>query len=414
MISKNGLIAALDIGSTKVCAAIARVENDQNLRLLGIGQQISKGLKSGAIVDMEALEISILNAVHSAEEMASETIQNIVVGCSSGVLSEIGDVEVVLSGREILEGDLKSLFSLAQNNLKMNQSRRVHPLELIHAFPIGYTVDGNRFIRDPRGMFADRLGVSLHVVTLPVTIFKNLIQGVGRCHLELSQIVSSAYASALSTLVEDEMDLGVVLVNMGGGTTTYSVFSDGHCVALGMIPLGGIHITNDIAQGLSTPFSHAERLKTLYGSALESASDENEIILVPQIGDEQKMQGMQVTKASLNRIICPRVEEIFELLKNKLEMLSSYKGATRRVVLTGGASQMFGLKEMASTILGRGVRLGKPLHIRGLTEGFSNPSFSTVLGLLNFCAEGYKQNLFIDLEISSLRRNFFSFFRKLT
>jgi len=413
MISKNGLIAALDIGSTKVCAAIARVENDQNLRLLGIGQQISKGLKSGAIVDMEALEISILNAVHSAEEMASETIQNIVVGCSSGVMSEIGDVDVALSGREILEDDLKTLFSLAQNNLKMNQSRRIYPLELIHAFPIGYTVDGNRFIRDPRGMFAERFGVSLHVVTLPSTVFKNLVQGVGRCHLELSQVVSSAYASALSTLVEDEMDLGVVLVNMGGGTTTFSVFSDGHCVALGLIPLGGDHITSDIAQGLSTPFSQAERLKTLYGSALVSSSDENETILVPQIGDDQATPGMQVTKASLNQIIYPRVEEIFEILKNKLDALSSYKGATRRVVLTGGASQMFGLKEVASTILGRGVRLGKPLHILGLSEGFSNPSFSTVLGLLKFSSEGYKQNLFVDMKTSSFKHNFFSFFRKL-
>lgn len=412
MISKNGLIAALDIGSTKVCAAIARVESDHNLRLLGLGQQISKGLKSGIIVDMEALEISILNAVHSAEEMASETIHHVIVSCSNGMLSEIGDVNVTLSGREVLEDDLKRLFILAQNNLKIHQARSLQPLELIHAFPTGYTVDGNRNIRDPRGMFAHQLGVTLHIITLPLTTYKNLVQGVARCHLELSHVVSEPYASALSTLVEDEMDLGVVLVNMGGGTTTYSVFSDGQCVSLGIIPFGGEHITSDVAQGLSTPLSQAERLKTLYGGALLTASDEKETILVPQIGDEGSTQGMQVTKASLNQIICPRVEEIFEHLKAKLDALSLYKGATRRVVLTGGASQMFGLKELAAHVLGRSVRLGRPLHIRGLSESFSNPSFSTVLGLLNFYAEGYKQNLFVRLEKSSLKKNFFSFFKK--
>lgn len=412
MISKNGLIAALDIGSTKVCAAIARVESDQRLRLLGLGQQISKGLKYGTIVDMEALEVSILNAVHSAEEMASETIQNVVLSCSSPILSQIGDVEMPIQGREIVEEDLKHLFMCAQENLRVHQARGGHPHELIHAFPIGYTVDGNRGIRDPRGMFCEKLGVSLHVVNFPTPVFRNLVQCVARCHLSLSQVVTSSYASSLSTLVEDEMDLGVTLVEIGGGVTSWATFLDGHCVSLGMIPLGGGHITSDIAQGLSTPIVQAERLKTLYGSALPTASDEKETILVPQIGENQNTHAIQITKGSLNHIIKPRLEEIFEYLKDKLDGTGPFKGATRRIVLTGGASQMFGLKELASNVLGRQIRLGKPLHIRGLSETSSNPSFSTVLGLLNFSSGRYKQNLFLNLEQPTFKTRFTSLFKK--
>ena len=412
MSPKNGLIAALDIGSTKVCAAIARVESDQRLRLLGLGQQISKGLKSGTIVDMEALEVSILNAVHSAEEMASEVIQDITLSCSSAVLSQIGDVEMPIQGREVIEDDLKHLFARAQEDLRGHQGRTLQNHELIHAFPIGYTVDGNRGIRDPRGMFCERLGVSLHVVNFPSTIVRNLIQCVAKCHLSLSQVVTPSYASSLSTLVEDEMDLGVTLVDIGGGVTSWATFLEGHCVSLGMIPLGGLHITSDIAQGLSTPLVQAERLKTLYGSALPTVSDEKETIIVPQIGENQNTHAVQITKGSLNRIIKPRLEEIFEYLKVKLDQTGPFKGGTRRIVLTGGTSQMFGLKDLASQVLARQVRLGKPLHIRGLSETSSNPSFSTVLGLLNFSSGRYKQNLFLNMDQPSFKSRFTSLFKK--
>lgn len=413
MISKNGLIAALDIGSTKVCAAIARVESDQRLRLLGLGQQISKGLKYGTIVDMEALEVSILNAVHSAEEMASETIQDITLCCSSAVLSQIGDVEMPIQGHEVTEEDLKHLFIRAQDNLRTHQGKAFQSsYELIHAFPIGYTVDGNRGIRDPRGMFCERLGVSLHVVNFPTPIFRNLVQCVARCHLSLSQVVMPSYASSLSTLVEDEMDLGVTLVDIGGGITSWATFLDGHCVSLGIIPLGGLHITSDIAQGLSTPLVQAERLKTLYGSALPTASDEKETILVPQIGENQNTHAVQITKGSLNRIIGPRLEEIFEYLKVKLDQTGPFKGGTRRIVLTGGASQMFGLKDLAGQVLARQVRLGKPLHIRGLSETSSNPSFSTVLGLLSFSSGRHKQNLFDNMVQPSFKSRVTSLFKK--
>jgi cell division protein FtsA len=391
MALKSGLIAAIDLGSTKVSAVIARVEADQNLKIIGVGQQLSRGLRTGTIVGMESLEVSILNAVNSAEEMAGETVQDVLLSLSTGFTSQIGEVEIPLQGREVQDADLVKLLDTTKQSLGVQQSRMGQNSELIHAFPIYYTVDGNKGIRDPRGMYCQELGMSLHVVTLPITHHRNFSYCLGRCHLALDDLVASPYASALSTLVEDEMDLGVTLVDMGGNTTSYAVFADGHCVRIGSINLGGHHITNDIAQGLSTPIAQAERLKTLYGSALPTYSDEREMILVPQIGDDQHAHAMQVTRSSLVRIIRPRVEEILELLKADLDNSPIFKAATRRIVLTGGASQLSGIRDLTAQILNRQVRLGKPLHVRGLSEIASGPGFSSVLGLLNFGLRRYRQ-----------------------
>ncbi len=383
---KSGLVAALDLGNAKVCAAIARYEEGEPLHLLGMGQQVSKGIRRGRIIDMEALEVSILNAVGQAEAMSSQVIQNVTLGLSYGMVSRVSQVELTLSGKAVDEQDLKDLFAHAQNNLKASLGKSAKDYEIIHAFPVGYSVNGHFGVRDPRGMVCKQLGIYLHVVMLPILTFRNLVQCLGRCHLKAVGIVAGPYASALATLVEDERDLGVTLVDMGGGTTAFSVFFDGHCVHMGGIRVGALHVTSDIAQGLSTPMVQAERLKTLHGSALPTERDEKEIILVPQIGENLQSQAVQVTKGSLNRVIRPRLEEILELLKKELDMCEGYKSATRRVVLTGGGSLMYGIKELASQILGRQVRLGKPLHVRGMSDMTNDPAFSCVLGLLQFAS----------------------------
>ena len=256
--------------------------------------------------------------------------------------------------------------------------------ELIHSIPVGYTIDGNRGIRDPRGMFGDRLGASMHVVTAASGAVRNLSTVVERAHLDIDQLVVSPYASGLATLVEDEIDLGVTLIDMGGGTTSLAVFFDGAVVHTDTVPVGGCHVTNDVARGLSTPLIEAERLKTLYGSAIASASDERELIDVPLVGEDNRSQPNHVPKSYLNQIIQPRLEETFELVRGQLEASGFDKLAGRRVVLTGGASQLQGVRELAAAVLDKQVRMGRPIRLQGLAESTGGPAFATAAGLLAY------------------------------
>lgn len=382
--------AVLDLGNTRVCAIIARINAHGELDVLGIGEQFSKGFKKGHIVDRESFEISILNAVHAAEEMSGETIEEVIISLTGSLSSHVIDVDLPIGGREVEEKDIEHLLAHVQDHLLYRKAEGQSSSLILHAFPIGYTVDGNKGVKDPRGMFCERLGLSLHVVTYPFLYHKNLVMCLARCHLVVVDAVAAPYAAALSTLVPDEKELGATLIDMGGNTTSYAVFLDGYCVALGSIPIGGEHITTDIAQGLSTSRIHAERLKTLYGGAVSTVSDEKETILVPQIGEGEYT--MQITKGSLNYIIRPRVEEIFEILKKNIDEVSWAKSATRRIVLTGGASQLSGVRELLSSFLTRQVRLATPLapEIFPLTEVGAN--YATVLGLLEFAQEYWKEN----------------------
>jgi cell division protein FtsA len=213
---------------------------------------------------------------------------------------------------------------------------------------------------------------------------RNLSNCIGRCHLETAAVVVSPYASGLSSLVNDESELGVTVIDMGGGTTTIGVFFDGNLVFADCVPVGGIHVTNDIARGLSTPIVHAERMKTLYGNAISSASDEREMITVPLVGEEEEGLANHVPKSLLVGIIAPRLEETFELARDRLEASGFDKITGRRVVLTGGASQLPGARELAGLILDKQVRVGRPLHLEGLAEATQGPAFATTAGLIHF------------------------------
>jgi cell division protein FtsA len=224
----------------------------------------------------------------------------------------------------------------------------------------------------------------MHLITAAAGPLRNLQTCVERCHLDIQSLVISPYASGLATLVEDEMDLGVTVIDMGGGTTTIAVFFDGHVIYTDSLAIGGGHVTNDIARGLSTPLAHAERMKTLYGNCIPSPADEREVISVPQVGEEDPANATTIPKSILVGIIQPRLEETFELVRSRLEHGGYGKIAGRRVVLTGGASQLSGVRELAALVLDKQVRMGRPIRIGGLAEATGGPAFATAVGLLAY------------------------------
>lgn len=384
--TRSGLIAALDVGSSKTCCFIARMGEDLRPRVLGIGQQVSHGLRHGTVIDLDAATQSIGKAVHAAEQMADEQIDQVVVNLSGGgPASRTVSVEVALNGHEIGQGDVRRAIDECHLLDGMAQGESTGR-QLIHSIPISYAIDGSRGIRDPRGMYGDRLAVDLHTVSAATGALRNLAACIERAHLSVAGVVVSPYASGLAALVEDEMELGVTLVDMGGGTTSMAVFAEGNVVYTDVLPVGGNHVTNDIARGLSTPRAHAERMKTLYGHAMATAADEHETIDVPQVGEDESSALQQMPRSLLVGIIQPRLEETLELVRNRLEASGFDKLAGRRVVLTGGASQLPGLRDLASLVLDKQVRIGRPIRVRGLAEVTSGPTYATCAGLLTYAA----------------------------
>jgi cell division protein FtsA len=376
--TRSGLIAGLDVGTSKVCCFIARVDNGR-LRCIGIGHHASKGVRAGAIVDMEDAEASIRAAVEAAERMAGETIREAFVSFTAGQPgSQLVSVEVALAGHEIGETDVAHV---------LDQGRRAEQpsdRQIVHSIPVGYSVDGARGVRDPRGMYGERLGVNIHLVTAATGPLRNLVSCVGRGHLAVAGLVAAPFAAGLSSLVEDETDLGVTVVDMGGGTSSIAVFYDGALVHVDVIPLGGGHISNDIARGLATPIAQAERLKTLYGGAIAGAGDDTEMIDVPQVGEAEPASAHHVPRSVLTGIIRPRAEEILELVRDAIQRSGFERVAGRRVVLTGGASQLQGLRELAARMLDKQVRLCQPLKVAGLADAAGGPAFAVCAGLLTY------------------------------
>jgi cell division protein FtsA len=375
------LIAALDVGTSKVVCFIAQVDEDGQPRVNGIGHQVSQGLRAGTIVDLEAAGRAIGSAVYAAEQMAGETIREVLVNLSGGhPTSQSVVVEVAIAGHKVSDSDLKLAMS------SYGRAQIPPDSELIHVIPVGYAIDSSHGIRDPRGMFGDKLTVDLHLITAGTSAVRNLEACIDRCHLAVDSFAVSPYAAGLACLVDDEMELGCAVIDMGGGTTGLAVFFEGNLVFTDCVPVGGAHVTNDIARGLTTPLAHAERMKTLYGSTLSSSSDDREMIDVPQVGEEEPAQANHVPKSLLTGIIQPRMEEIFELVRSRLEASGFAKVAGRRVVLTGGASQLQGTRELAQQVLDKQVRMGRPAGISGLAEATGGPAFATAAGLLMHAA----------------------------
>jgi cell division protein FtsA len=345
--------------------------------VIGVGHQVSKGIKNGNIVDMVAVEDSIRTTVEAAEQMAGENVRDVVLCVSGGVpKSKLISFDVAISGHEISDVDLKRALDPT-----WLYSQQVDDRQIIHTVPVAYSIDGNPGVKDPRGMYGEKLGVNMHVITASAGALRNITACVNRCHLDVESQVVAPYAAGLACLVEDEKELGVISIDMGGGTTDISVFFDGEVVYTDSVPLGGNHVTNDIARGLSTPVAYAERMKTLYGSAVPSPSDDQEVIKVPLVGEEDDGEN-QISRSMLVGIIRPRIEEIYELVREKLEPTGFEKAGARRVVLTGGASQLTGVRELAAEMMDKQVRLGRPNYVKGLAESVNGPAFSAPAGLI--------------------------------
>ncbi len=375
--NRSGVVAALDIGTAKVCCFIGRVDGDGALRVIGIGHQVSRGVRAGAVIDMEAAESAVRATVEAAERMAGETIRDVHVNVSAGSpVSRLIAAQAGVAGRAINDGDVRRLLASAEMPADGPADH-----EVIHTLPVGYSIDGTRGVRDPRGMYGDRLAVSLHVVSASTGVLRNLVNCVSRCHLDVAGRVIAPYAAGLASLVEDERQLGATVLDMGAGTTSIAVFFDGELIHSDIVPVGGAHVTTDIARGLSTPLANAERIKTLYGSALPSPSDDREMITVPLIGEDDTVENNQVPRSMLVSIVRPRIEEIFEIVRARLEDAGFDKVAGRRLVLTGGASQLPGAAELAAMSLDKQVRRGRPRGAQGLAEAVAGPAFATCFGL---------------------------------
>jgi cell division protein FtsA len=394
---KATLVAVLDIGSTKICCVIARLvprAEGRSLRgrshqaeVIGFGYGPSSGVKSGVVTDIEKAEQAIRNVVGMAERAAGLTLESVLVNVTAGRLgSETFSAAVSLDGQEVEKTDIVRV-------LKAVNSRSVRPeRSIVHALPIGYALDGQKGIRDPKGMVGEKLGVDVAVISAETLAMRNLELVLHRCHLQVEALVATPYASGLACLVDDEAQLGVACLDFGGATTTVSVFNDGHLVYADAIAIGGHHLTLDIARQLSVSVSDAERLKTLYGSVLPGQADERDMIAIQPVGAALDEAPGQVARSVLTRIMRPRIEEILTAIRDRMQATGMMDICGRRFVLTGGGSELTGLPEVARRTLARNVRNGRPMGIAGLPEIAKSAAFSTVAGMLVYpqvCAQEY-------------------------
>jgi cell division protein FtsA len=305
--------------------------------------------------------------------------------------SRLFNVQWPVGGRAVTEQDIRRVLSEGRARA-VSESRSI-----IHALPLAFAADAAEGVVDPRGLHCDVLGARLHVLDAVTTALRTLDACLARCDLEIAELVSAPMAAGLATLVEDERLLGATVLDMGGGTTGMAVFAEGQLLHTAQLPIGGVHVTNDIARILSTPVAHAERLKTLYGSAHGSPDDERELLPVPAVGEEEH-QIAKVPRSMVVSIIRPRLEETFEMVKERLEGSGLARAAGHRVVLTGGASQLSGVREMAHRMLGRQIRAGRPAPLRGLPDSATGPAFATAVGLLAWAAGEGRTLPDIDLD----------------
>ncbi|WP_455478187.1 cell division protein FtsA [Bartonella sp. B10] len=379
------LLTVLDVGSSKVVCLIACLRplkhaqylhgRTYSVEILGFGVQRSCGIKSGIVRDIFAAEQSIRLAVDAAEKMAGLVVDSVIVNFSSSRLqgSLINGV-VRLGGREVTMRDVRMAFA--------NASRKAFDADrhVLHSVPVSYTLDGDKGISDPVGMVGELFGVDVHVVMAETASLRNLETCINRAHLSVETMVATPFASGLAVLINDEARLGAACIDFGGGTTTFSVFSEGKFVHVDALAVGGNHVTLDVARGFSISIEEAERLKVVEGSALLSSTDDRHMINVAEIGSERRE--IQYPRSVLSRIIRARVEEILEMVRDCLNRSGFGYIIGKRVILTGGASQLPGLPEMARTILGRNVRIGRPLGVSGLPTLAKGAAFSSAVGLL--------------------------------
>ncbi|MEO0911705.1 MAG: cell division protein FtsA [Pseudomonadota bacterium] len=386
---RRGLVAILDIGTTKIACLVLQFAPEQRegdapkrglthgaFRVIGAATTRSRGVRYGEIAAMEETERAIRTAVQAAQKMAGMRVDHAIACLSGGAPRSYGLIgEVSVENGEVAEADIG--HCLASCDVPDYGEDR----EALHALPVSFTLDHRTGLADPRGQIGGKLAVDMHLLTVDGIPVQNLLHCIRRCDLELAGLAVSSYASGLSSLVEDEQELGAACVDIGGGTTGVSIFAKRQMIYADAVPMGGQHVTSDISQGLHIPQATAERIKTLHGGVLATGLDDRDYIEIPSPYDEYESDRRQITRAELIGVMRPRMEEILEEVRARLDASGFEYLPGQRVVLTGGSAQIPGLEQLAHRMLGRQVRIGKPLRVQGLPQAATGTGFSAAVGM---------------------------------
>lgn len=372
------LLTGLDVGTTKICAVIAEISGDSEPNVIGVGISPCTGLKKGIVTDLEVTTAAIRDAIGKAERMAGEIVESVILGVTGehiACLNSRSVVAITHPGREISSSDVQRLLETART-VVLPPDR-----EIMHAIPRWFSVDGQAGVQTPVGMHGNRLEVETHVVTGLSSFIQNVVKCVHQAGVSVEATVLEPIATSESVLLPAEKDLGVAVVDIGGGTTDVAVSLDGHIYYSGVIPVGGDHVTRDIAIGLRTAIEEAERVKLKHGCALASDVDRLEAFEVTSLGSAAPRQ---LPRKVLAEIIEPRMAEVWCLVAEHLEKAGCAHRLPAGVVMTGGGSQLEGLSELASSVTGLPARVGIPYGVSGLVDAVSSPSCATAVGLVLF------------------------------
>ncbi|WP_039914850.1 cell division protein FtsA [Cellvibrio mixtus] len=380
--SDNKMIVGLDIGTSKVVAIVGAITPEGQLEIVGIGSHRSNGLKKGVVVNIESTVLSIQRAIEEAELMAGCQIHSVYAGIAGSHIRSLNSHGIVaIRDREVFSQDLERVIDAAQAvAIPADQ-------KILHILPQEFLIDDQDGVKEPLGMSGVRLEAKVHLVTCAVNAAQNIEKCIRRCGLEVEDIILEQLASSYSVLTEDEKELGVCVVDIGGGTTDIAIFKDGAIRHTGVIPIAGDQVTNDIAMALRTPTPNAEEIKIKYACALAKLTSPDETIKVPSVGDRQPRD---LSRQALAEVVEPRYDELFTLVQAELRRSGYEDLIAAGIVLTGGTSKMEGVIELAEEIFHMPVRLGAPQNIRGLSDIVNNPIYSTGVGLLIYAMKQHQ------------------------
>ncbi len=392
------LIVGLDIGTSKIVAMVAEIRPDGRMEVIGIGHHPSRGLKKGVVVNIESTVNAIQRALEEAELMADCKIVDVYTGIAGSHIKSFNSHGMVaIKDKEVSQMDVDRVIETAKAvNIPTDQ-------QILHILTQEFIIDGQEDVREPLGMSGIRLEVKVHIVTGAVSAAQNIIKCIKRCGLEVRDLILQPLASSMAVLSEDEKDLGVCLIDIGGGTTDIAVFTDGAIRHTAVIPIAGDQITNDIAMALRTPTKEAEDIKRTHGCALRQLADANQMVEVPGVGERETRQ---LSRQTLAEVIEPRVEELYSLVQAELRRSGFEDLMSSGIVITGGSAAMQGMVELGEEVFHMPVRLGVPNYTGGLAEVVRNPRFATGLGLLMSAQEQHQRHQIANMGSTSLQQIF--------
>jgi cell division protein FtsA len=388
MAKHERLLVGLDIGTTKICVIVGEIVEDKRIDIIGIGTHPSKGLKKGMVINIDSTVESVKRAVEEAELMAGVEINSVYTGIAGGHIQGVnGKGVIAIKEGEITRSDIERVLDAAKVvSIPIDR-------EILHVIPQEFIVDGQDGIRDPLGMSGARLEVCVHIITGAVTSAQNIVKCVKKAGLETMDVILQPLASSEAVLTPEERDLGVMVVDIGGGTTDMAIFVEGAVRHTAVLPLGGNHLTNDIAIGLRTPPGEAEKLKIRYGCAMTELVKENETIEVSSVGGRPPRI---MSRQLLSEVIEPRAEEIFTLVAGELEKAGFADKIPSGVVLTGGSSLTHGMVELCEQVLNLPARIGTPSNMGGLIDIVRSPMYATGVGLLIYAYQSQASKMAVS------------------